>query len=140
MNQNPALKELVRIIVAPVAMLLTIPVLVIIGIAIVGGSDNATITTARTPAELDSIKSRLRIVGTGDFVEFNGKWHIVTATNFASGSRYNAIAIIAMGDLVSTMVYYEKGENLERIGKIIRWTDGNKEAYADAAYAYATQK
>ena len=79
------------------------------------------------PVINSSLCAELEKAKKGDFVGFNGQWHVITATKFfGSGNDQNLVMILRLGDVISTPVYYNRADDNARISRVIRWEEGNE--------------
>lgn len=113
-------------------------IIVLIAVAYVviesrGPKSDTTKSTTRSQTKLDSIKSELRTVERGDFVEFKGRWYEVRR-NFTT-PELDDQEFIRLYFMNSIDLYLF---NVDEVGRIVRWQDGYEE-YAKAAHAFALQ-
>lgn len=73
-----------------------------------------------------ALRAELEKVEKGDFVEYDGKWNVVTGVKFISkGSKENGIAVCGNYQVSATQIYYNVDIGMQRIGRVVRWHDEN---------------
>jgi hypothetical protein len=75
-----------------------------------------------------ALRAELEKVEKGDFVEYEGKWNVVTGVKFISKrSRENGIAVCGNYQALATQIYYNANiDDVQRIGRVVRWNEGSE--------------
>lgn len=79
-------------------------------------------------ANYDAVREQLAKVERGDFVGFEGRWYVVTATSFVSdGNARNMVMLRLFNDISSVPIYYNLDDVARQISRVIRWEDPYKD-------------